>query len=131
HTAQQLPQLELLVGGAGGLDQGPTDEGEPDTASQAPGQEEGYAGGHQQPAHQLAGQGGDPGRPGQAAGGLPDGRAQQPPPVQREPRDQVEAGQQKVGPGKVPERPGQRPRQDVAAQAGNGPEQPGQEAAGE
>jgi hypothetical protein len=46
-------------------------------------------------------------------------------------RGQVEGGQQQVGPGEIRERSGQRSGQKVAAQAGNDPEQPGQEAAGE
>src|SRR5215217_2138054 len=53
------------------------------------------------------------------------------PPSRGEPGGQVEGGQQQVGPGEIAQRPGQRSRQQVTAKAGNDPEQPGQQAAGQ
>src|SRR6266540_4281676 len=54
HPAQHLPDLELLVGGPGGLDQEPPDEREPDRAGEIAGQQEEDPADHQQPSDGLA-----------------------------------------------------------------------------
>jgi hypothetical protein len=56
HAAEQIPQLEVLVGGPGGLDQEPADERDPDAPGEVAAQQEGQPAATSSQPNPLAGE---------------------------------------------------------------------------